>query len=180
LSFRADPVAAPSIEEFAPPAWGLALALFAALIAQASFVPYLSIRGAFPSVVLTLVLWYALNGGLRGALLYGTLAGACEDALAGTTGVAWMVSTAIVAVSAGLLGRIPYARTRLAGAAIVALLTVVRFIAFLIVERIEGRPIVFGTMHLHAALWQGLFNAVLLSLALAVHARAVAYRVSRR
>jgi rod shape-determining protein MreD len=173
-------VLAPSIEEFAPPAWALALALFAALVLQASLVPLLSIRGAFPSLVLTLVIWYALHGGLRSAVLYGTLAGVCEDAVAGTTGVAWMVSTAFVAAIAGLLGRVPFARSRLAGAGLVAVLTLLRFIVFLVVERIEGRPLVLVTPHLHAVLWQSLFNALVLSLALAVQARAVAQRVARR
>ncbi len=180
MSFRTEPVLAPSIEEFAPPAWALALALFAALVLQASLPPALSIRGAFPSLVLTLVIWYALHGGLRAGVLYGTLAGACEDAVAGTTGAAWMVSTALVAVIAGLLGRVPFLRTRLAAAALVAVLTLLRFIVFLVVERIEGHSLVLVTPHLHSVLWQSLFNALLLSLALAVQARAIARRAARR
>lgn len=179
MSFRTEPVLAPSIEELAPPAWALALALLAALIAQASFVPLLSIRGAFPSLVLVLVIWYALHSGLREAALYGTLAGACEDALAGTTGVAWMVSTAFVAVIAGALGAFPLSRTRTGSAAIVTLLTLVRFIMFLMVERLEGRPLVLITPHLHGVLWQSLFNALLLALALTVQARVVAQRAAR-
>jgi rod shape-determining protein MreD len=179
LSLRTEPVLAPSIEEVAPPAWALALALLIALVAQTTIVPLLPFRGAFPSIVLTLVIWYALHGGLRAAALYGTLAGACEDALAGTTGVAWMVSTAFVACIAGALGTFPLVRRRLLSATIVVILTLLRFIVFLVVERVEGRPLVLITPHLHAMLWQSLFNALLLTVALAVQGRAVAYRVAR-
>jgi rod shape-determining protein MreD len=180
LSFRAEAALAPSIEEFSPPAWGLALALFAALVAQTSLVPLLPIRGAFPSLVLILVIWYAVRSGPREAVLYGTIAGACEDSLAGTTGAAWMFSTAFVALIAGALAGVPFARTRLGSAVIVATLTLVRFFAFIIVERIEGRPLALVTLHLHAVLWQSVFNALLLSLALTVQARILAYRVAHR
>ena len=180
MSFRTEPTLAPSIEDVAPPAWGLALALFVALILQSSFVPQLQIRGAFPSLVLTLVVWYALQSGLQAGVLYGTIAGFCEDAFAATTGAAWMLSTGLVALVAGALGAFPIARTRLAAAAIAAFLTVTRFILFLLVERMEGLNVVFVAPHMHAVLWQGLFNGLLLSFALTVQARIVAYRVAHR
>ncbi len=90
-----------------------------------------------------------------------------------------MVSTAFVAVIAGALGAFPLSRTRTGSAAIVTLLTLVRFIMFLIVERLEGRPLVLITPHLHGVLWQSLFNALLLALALTVQARVVAQRAAR-
>jgi cell shape-determining protein MreD len=180
LSFRTEPALAPSIEEFAPPAWGLALGLFVALVVQSTLLALLPVRDAFPSLVLTLVIWYALRSGPRAALLYGTLAGACEDALAATAGAAWMFSTAFVAFGAGLLGLVPQARTRWGSATIVAVLTLARFVAFLVVERIEGRSLTLVTPHLHAVVWQSLFNALLMSLGLVLQARAVAYRVARR
>jgi uncharacterized membrane protein YtjA (UPF0391 family) len=90
-----------------------------------------------------------------------------------------MVSTAFVACIAGALGIFPLARTRLLSATIVVILTLLRYIVFLVVERVEGRSLVLITPHLHAILWQSLFNALLLTVALAVQRRAVAYRVAR-
>ena len=81
---------------FDPPAWWkVALTLLAVVIVQTTLVPQLAFRGAVPSLVLLLVLWYGMRTGVVSGLLFGTIAGACEDALAGWTGGAYGVGKRI-------------------------------------------------------------------------------------
>ena len=88
--------AAPAYVPDPPAWWGVALALVAALVLQTSVAPWLAVRGARVSFVTLIVAWYALRTGSLHGVTFGLIAGSCEDALAGSTGVAWTFATAFV------------------------------------------------------------------------------------
>ena len=146
--------AAPAYVPDPPLWWHIALALVAALIVQSSFAPFLAFRGGTPPLVTLLVGWYAIRtGSLRGAA-FGLIAGSAEDALAGTTGVAWTFATALVGFAAGRLARTWLADTQLALVPGAALLVLVRYGAFVVAMQLQGRPVALPVAHLHAVLWQ--------------------------
>ena len=70
------------------------------MIAQATLVHSLAIRTVVPSLVLVVVVWYAIRVDARRAAVYGLVAGFCEDALSAQTGAAWMISTSLSALLA--------------------------------------------------------------------------------
>jgi rod shape-determining protein MreD len=145
-----------------PPAWWqLATALAATLLVQSSIAPFVAIRGAIPSGVLLLVGWYAVRAGSLRGCTFGLIAGACEDAVSGATGVAWTFATALAGALAGRLARTWLADTKLALVPAAAAITLVRYVAFALVMQLQGRPIPLGLMHLHAALWQAALDALI-------------------
>ncbi len=140
--------------------WYVAAALAVALIGQAAIAPFASFRGASVSFVTLLVAWYAVrNGSLRG-LTFGLIAGSCEDALAGSTGVAWTFATGIAGLAAGRLARTWLADTKLALVPGAGVVTLLRDAAFAVVMQAQNRPLAFPLNHLHAALWQSLLDAL--------------------
>jgi rod shape-determining protein MreD len=92
VSVRDPSGAPPAVAYDAPPWWVAALALLAALVLQTVLPPWLALRGAAPGFVLLVVLWYGFRTNFAAGLLLGTIAGACEDALAGWTGAATMTA----------------------------------------------------------------------------------------
>jgi rod shape-determining protein MreD len=143
-----------------PPVWWhVAAALVIALGLQATLAPFVAVRGAVVSLVLLVVAWYAVRmGSLRG-FTFGMIAGACEDALAGSTGVAWTFATALAGALAGRLARTWLADTKLALVPGAAVVTLVRYGAFAIIMQIQGRAGALPLAQLHVALWQSVLDA---------------------
>ncbi|MDQ2908911.1 MAG: hypothetical protein M3R44_06120 [Candidatus Eremiobacteraeota bacterium] len=158
-----------------PSGWVAAGALALALALQSSLAPFLAVRGGTVSLVLLVVGWYALRAGAVRGIAFGLVAGACEDALAGTTGVAWMFATAVAAALAGRFARTWVSDTMLILVPGAAGLTLVRFAAFAIVMQGEGRPLGLPLVHLHAVLWQALLDAVLAFVALRLRPQLVSH-----
>ena len=157
--FRGKPQAAP----FAGPPWHVAAAwLIAAVIAQATLVHAVSIRGVVPSVVLAVVVWYALRVDVLRAAIYGLAAGLCEDVLAANTGAAWTISTLAAAVTAGILSRGFFADSIPLAAAITIVATLLRALLFWTIMSFEGYPGGLGMMHAREALLAAAFNAALI------------------
>ena len=150
-----------------PPPWPyVAAALGGALVLQATLAPFLAFRGATVSFVLLVVAWYGVRTGSLLGLTLGLIAGACEDALAGTTGVAWTFSTALAGLLAGRIARTWLADLPLALVPGAAALTLVRYAAFAIVLQIEGRNLGAPEAHLHVVLWQAALDAAVAFVAL--------------
>src|SRR5947209_4525696 len=94
------------VAPFVGPSWHIAaIYLGLALLAQSTIVHYVSIRGVVPSLVLVVVVWYAIRADARRAAIFGLIAGACEDALGGSTGAAWTISTTLTAATTSMLSR---------------------------------------------------------------------------
>ena len=164
-SFRSKPHVAP----FVGPAWYVgALWLVAATIAQGTFVHFLAIRSVVPSVVLVVVVWYAIRVDARRAALFGLFAGFCEDALSAQTGAAWTISTSLSALLASRLSRGFFADSIPLVIAITVIATLVRALLFWIVMALSGYPPGLGTMHFHEALLQAALNAALIVAAMLV------------
>jgi rod shape-determining protein MreD len=175
-SFRAANTAriaasAPAYALEPPSTWRAALGLAAALVVQSTLAPYLTLRGASISFVLLAVVWYATRAGSARGLVFGLIAGACEDALAGGTAPAWTFSTGAIGFVWGRLGGTHFGESRgwlVAGA---FLATLVRYGAFVAVLQASGRPLALPGPHFHAILWQSVFNAVVMLGALALAPR---------
>jgi len=146
--------AAPAYVPDPPVWWHVALALAVALTLQASLAPFLALRGGTPPLVALLVAWYAIRTGSLRGFTFGLLAGAAEDALAGTTGAAWTFATALAGLGAGRLARTWLADMPLALVPGAAAFVLGRFGAFALVLQLEGRPLALPVAHLHAVLWQ--------------------------
>ena len=158
--------AAPAFTPEPPPWWIVALALVAALLVQGSFAPMLAIRGANVSFITLLVAWYGVRTGVARGLAFGTIAGACLDAIGGGTGAAWTLSTGLAGALAGRVARTWLADTKLALVPGIAILTLVRYAAFGIVTAAQGHPLALPSVHIHAALWQSALDAGVAYLAL--------------
>ena len=112
---------------------------------------YASVRGVVPSVVLVVVVWYAVRVDPLRAAAYGLAAGLCEDVLAGQTGAAWTISTVVTAALTSLLSRGFFADSiPLAADHVVA--TLARALLFWTTMSLQGYPGGFGGMHFRQAL----------------------------
>ena len=166
LAYKPGETSAPQYEPAPPVWWHVALALAAALLVQSTLAPILAFRGGTISYVLLVVAWYGVRSGTLRGFTFGLIAGACEDALAGTTGVAWTFATALVGLVFGRLARTWLADAPLVLVPGVALMTIVRYGAFVLILKLEGRPLAFALDHLHAVLWQALLAALVAFFAL--------------
>jgi len=159
----------PHVAPFVGPPWYVASAwLVVAVVAQATVVHYLAVRNAVPSLVLVVVIWYAIRVDARRAALYGLAAGFCEDALSGQTGAAWTLATCLSALLAGILSRGFFADSIPLATAITIVATLVRAMLFWIVMALAGYPAGLGTMHFHEALVQAVLNAAIIVVAMIV------------
>lgn len=163
VNTRTGPASAPVS---APAWWTAALYLLAALFAQIEIMHYATLRGAEASAVLVVLVWYALRSDALHAAAFGLLAGLCEDVFSAQTGVAWTAASPLTALFVVWLSRWLFADSIpiLAGVVIVA--TLVRRTIFWIVMALQGYPPGFARVHLHAALWEALLNAVLVTILL--------------
>ncbi len=159
---RSDPRGAPLVPvPDAPPWWAVALALALALLLQTAAAPLITLRNAAPAFVLLIVAWYGLRTDAFGGFVFGAIAGACEDALAGTTGAAWMIATACSGAIAGAAAGTLLSESRTWLVPFVAALTLVRFAIFAVVMRLEGFALPLPVAHAHQALWQAAFDAAI-------------------
>lgn len=150
-----------------PPPWQhAAAALCGALALQSTLAPFLAWHGATVSFVLLVVAWYGVRTGSLLGLAFGLIAGACEDALAGTTGAAWTFSTALAGLVAGRIARTWLADLPLALVPGAGALTLVRYAAFAIALQMEGRDLGAPAAHLHVVLWQAALDAAVAFVAL--------------
>lgn len=157
--FRGKPQAAP----FVGPPWQVAAAwLLGAVVVQATLVHDVAIRGVVPSVVLVVVVWYAIRVDVLRAAAYGLAAGLCEDALAATTGAAWTISTLSAAIGAGLLSRGFFADSVPLAATVTVIATLLRALIFWTCMSLGGYPPGLGAMHAREALLAAAFNALLM------------------
>lgn len=164
-SFRSKAHDAP----FVGPPWYVAAAwLAAALAAQATFVHDVAIRGVVPSLVLLVVVWYAIRVDVRRAAVYGVIAGLCEDALSAQTGASWTIATGIVAVLASLLSRGFFADSLPLVTVITLFITLVRSLIFWVAMALGGYPSGLAPMHFHEALLAAVLNAALMLAAMLV------------
>lgn len=150
----------------APVWWVAAIYLAIALLAQIEVLHYVALRGAELSVVLVVVVWYALHSDMRGAAIYGLVAGACEDALSAQTGAAWTISTTLTSIFANYLTRWFFADSPPVVAFVVVLATLVRRMIFWVVMALESYPAGYAATHFHQAVWESLFNGVFAILAI--------------
>lgn len=150
----------PHVAPFVGPRWYVAAAWLAgALVLQTTVVHALAVRNVVPSLVLAVVIWYAIRVDAQRAAIFGLIAGACEDALSAGTGAAWMISTGLGAVVASMLSRGFFADSLPLAAGVTIVVSLLRALIFWIVMALSGYPAGLGTMHLHEALLQTLFNA---------------------
>jgi uncharacterized membrane protein len=171
---------APAYEPYPPVTWQVALALVAALLWQSSLGSFLQFRGATISFVPLVVAWYAVRTGSLRGLTFGLIAGACEDALAGSTGAAWTLATGLIGLTCGRLRGTSLADTRLVLVPGAALATFVRYCAFAVAMQAEGRPLALPLTHLHVALWQSALGAIVAFVVLRVFPRLGAANAHRR
>jgi rod shape-determining protein MreD len=162
----------PHVAPFVGPPWYVAAGWLAlALLAQTTIVHFFAIRSVVPSLVLVVVVWYAIRVNAGRAALYGVIAGLCEDALSLQTGAAWTIATSASALLASGLSQgffddsIPFAT------AIVVAATLARALVFWVVMALGGYPSGLGTMHFHEALAAAGLNAVVMIAAMVVARR---------
>jgi rod shape-determining protein MreD len=161
--------AKPHVAPFVGPRWYVAAAwLAAALIAQSTILHAVAIRNVVPSVVLVVVVWYAIRVDAPRAALFGLVAGLCEDILSPQSGGAWTISTTLVAVLAGMLSRGFFADSLPLVCTIVAFATLVRSLLFWTVMGFEGYPPGLGAMHFREALLQAVMNVAVMLVAMLV------------
>jgi rod shape-determining protein MreD len=167
-SFRGKPHVAP----FVGPPWQVAAVwLLVAVVAQPTIVHHLAIRGVVPSVVLVVVVWYAIRVDVLRAALYGLAAGLCEDVLAPQTGAAWTISTIATAALASVFSRGFFADSIPLAATITVIATLIRALLFWTVMSLEGYPAGLGTMHLREALFAAMLTVVVMIAAILVARR---------
>lgn len=140
----------------APPWWHVALALVAALIVQTTIAPAFAFRGAVVSWVLLVVIWYAFRTDALRGLLFGLIAGACEDALAPATTPGWTYATGLVGIVAGRAGSSFIAESRAWLVPFIAAATLVRYAVFALAVHATYRPSGAST---HTVLWQSALDA---------------------
>lgn len=123
---------------------------------------HLAVRNVVPSLVLVVVVWYAIRvDGVR-AVAYGLFAGLCEDALSAQSGASWMVATGAAALLASRLSRGFFADSIPLAAGVTVVATLVRELIFWIAMALSGYPPGLGAMHFHEALFESALNAVVI------------------
>lgn len=153
--------AAPAYAPEPPALWLVALAVTLAVILQSAVLSAFALRGAMPSLVLLVVAWYGLRTGTARGIACGLLAGACEDALAGSSGFAWTFATGFAGALAGRAARPRLSDMKLLVLPLVFALTGVRYFVFAALMQAQSRPLTLGSQAVHAVLWQSIFNAAL-------------------
>ena len=155
----------------------MALWLALALLLQIEVLHFLRWHGAQLSLVLVVVVWYAIGSEPRTAALIGLAAGACEDLLGAQTGGAWTISTTLTALAASLAARGFFTDSVALTAGIAAACTLLRRLLFWIVMSLQGYPAGFASLHFHQALWEAAINtAFVIAFMAALRLRAASRR----
>jgi rod shape-determining protein MreD len=152
---------APSFDSGGPAWYVVAALLGAALLAQSTLVPFVSLRGAAPPLVLLVVFWFAVRSGSARGLAFGLLAGACEDGLTAGSAPAWTFATGAIGALAGRLRGTQVAESRFSMTAAVGLAVLLRYGLFSVFAQVAGHPPELVAAHFHAALWQSAYAAIL-------------------
>lgn len=139
-----------------------------AVVAQATVLHFVAIRGATPSLVLVAVVWFAIRVDVRRAAIYGLFAGICEDVLAAGTGGAWTIATTVTAMLTSVSSRGFFADSIPLVSAVTGIATLVRALLFWTVMSLEGYPAGFAGVHFHQALWQALLDVVVMIVAMLI------------
>lgn len=167
-SFRGKPHVAP----FVGPPWPVAAAwLVAAVLVQATLAHFVAIRGVVPSLVLVVVVWYAIRVDPLRAAAYGLAGGLCEDVLSAQTGAAWTISTIVTATLTSFVSRGFFADSIPLAAAVTVVATLVRALVFWTTMSLEGYPSGLGGMHLREAVASAALNVVAMIAAMLVARR---------
>ena len=141
--------------------------LAAALLLQLELMHYLTWRGAEPSLILVLVVWYALHADWRRAAVFGIVAGACEDTF-DLSGGSWTIATAGTALFASSLTRWFFADSVAIACAVAFVCTLLRRMIFWIAMALTvNYPPGYAGVHFHQALWSSLMNAGLMAVCMA-------------
>jgi len=158
LSFRSNDR---EIAAASAPSIALAVGVVAlAAILQATLLHVAVIRNATPSLVLIVVVLYALRVGAERGLLIGALGGLFEDALTGGTGGSWTLATAMVAIVAGAMSRFFFSDAPQALIIAVALGSLLRSAFFWSIMSLGGYPSGLAATHLHTAILQALYTTL--------------------
>lgn len=137
----------------------LLLAGIIAVVAQATLLHGVSLRGAHVSLVTVLVVWTGLRCGVVTGGWLGLICGLLEDALGG--GGVNVLSTALVGFFAGMLSNRFFSDSLPVFAAAIAGATAVRFASnYLIFEFVFGERGLFAPMS-HEFAWTALLNCSL-------------------
>ncbi|HUY41702.1 MAG TPA: rod shape-determining protein MreD [Candidatus Dormibacteraeota bacterium] len=159
-------------ERYAGPSARVALLwLLAAVVAQSTVLHYAVVRNVEPSLILVVVVWYAMRSDISRATLFGLVAGIGEDLIAFDSGGAWTFATAITALLASLPTRRFFEDSMPFFMIVVGCATLVRDLVFWSIKKAEGYPAGLGTLHLHQAIFQGALNAVLAAVVMFVARR---------
>jgi rod shape-determining protein MreD len=160
------------VAPFVGPPWLIAAAwLLAAVIAQATVVHWFAVRGVVPSLVLVVVVWYAIRVDVLRAAAYGLAAGLCEDVLAAQTGAAWTISTIATAALTSVISRGFFADSIPLVMVVTLVATLVRSLLFWTVMSFEGYPGGLAGMHLRQALGAAALNVAVVIAAMLVARR---------
>ncbi len=158
MSFRSNDR---EIAAVSAPSTAIAIvALAVAAVLQATVLHALAIRNAVPSLVVIVVVLYALRVGTKRGLLIGALGGLFEDALSGGTGGSWTLSTALIAVVAGAASRFFFSDSTPALIIAVTLGSLLRSAFFWATMSFGGYPAGLASAHLHTAILQALYTTV--------------------
>jgi len=150
----------------APP-WGWAfLALAVALLAQATLLHALRLRGGHLGLVVLVAVWFATRAGVARGLLFALIAGACEDAVAGNSGAAWTFATPLAVAAGGGALRLLGSANPLVFAAFAGATAILRLVLFRLIAQLQGGSAGFDASALHAALWSALLDAALAAIVL--------------
>lgn len=167
-----------SIEIVSGPSLGPTIGWMAlALFVQVTFAPYLTFRGAVPSLVTIPVVLFAIRGGARRGAILGILAGTLEDLYAGTPG-AWTIATTLLALAIGRMGRGFFSDGFPMLGMLVGISVLARDALFWTVMRTQGYPTGLGAAHLHAALYQAFLTGLITVVYLVVRSRVVVDRTN--
>jgi rod shape-determining protein MreD len=120
-----------------------------------------TVDGVEPSIVLVLVVWFAMRAGTRRAILFGLLAGIGEDVLAFDSSGSWAIATTVAAFVASLPTRRFFEDSTPLLAVVTFIATLVRALIYWDAKSLEGYPAGLATIHFHKALESGVLNAAL-------------------
>ena len=128
---------------------------------QSTLAPWLTLRGAAPPLTLLLVFWFAVRSGCLRGLAFGLIAGACEDALAWNGTPGWTFASGAVGALAGRLHGTQMSESRVWMIVCAAAAVLARYALFALFEQFGARAPQLPAVHLHAALWQSAYGALL-------------------
>lgn len=155
-----------------PSWWAIGGALLLALLFQVELSHYIVWRGASFSLVLILVVWYAMHADVRRAALFGLVAGALEDSQDTMTGGSWTIATTVTAVFANQLARRFFPDSILVICTVAFLATLLRRMIFWIMMALTmNYSPGYARVHFHQAVYSSIMNAIVMAIAMIISRR---------